>query len=89
MTGTVANAEAKRSTIRGLLEFATEGLEPLPLEEVEPAKEIVKRFATGAISLGSISREAHETLAIASQSVRKMATTHPMAHAEGGMNSDR
>ena len=39
--------------------------EPIPLEEVEPAKEIVRRFATGAMSLGSISREAHETLAIA------------------------
>ena len=39
--------------------------EPVPLDEVEPAKEIVKRFATGAMSLGSISREAHETLAIA------------------------
>ncbi len=38
---------------------------PLPLDEVEPAKEIVKRFATGAMSLGSISKEAHENLAIA------------------------
>ena len=52
------------STLRGLLEFKTLE-EPIPLEEVEPAKEIVKHFATGAISLGSISREAHETLAIA------------------------
>ncbi len=51
------------STLRGLLEF-TPGT-PVPLEEVEPAEEIVKRFATGAMSLGSISREAHETLAIA------------------------
>ncbi|MFI5004886.1 MAG: glutamate synthase central domain-containing protein, partial [Solirubrobacterales bacterium] len=41
------------------------GREPIPLEEVEPAKEIVRRFCTGAMSLGSISREAHETLAIA------------------------
>ena len=52
------------ATLRGLLEFKTLD-EPLPSDEVEPAKEIVKRFATGAISLGSISREAHETLAIA------------------------
>ena len=37
----------------------------IPLEEVEPASEIVKRFSTGAMSLGSISREAHETLALA------------------------
>ena len=51
-------------TIRGLLELR-KAEEPVPLDEVEPASEIVKRFATGAISLGSISREAHETLAIA------------------------
>src|SRR2546430_9590903 len=42
-----------------------DGREPVPLDEVEPASEIVKRFCTGAMSLGSISREAHETLAIA------------------------
>ena len=54
----------KLATLRGLLELKNEG-EPIPLDEVEPAKDIVKRFATGAISLGSISREAHETLAIA------------------------
>ena len=54
----------KLSTIRGLLEFKkVDG--PIPPEEIEPASEIVKRFATGAASLGSISREAHETMAIA------------------------
>ena len=52
------------ATLRGLLEFKS-GRSPVPIEEVEPASEIVKRFATGAISLGSISREAHETVAIA------------------------
>ena len=52
------------ATLRGLLEFKTLD-EPIPLDEVEPASEVVKHFATGAISLGSISREAHETLAIA------------------------
>ena len=52
------------ATIRGLLDFK-ESKSSIPLESVEPASEIVKRFATGAISLGSISREAHETLAIA------------------------
>ena len=52
------------ATLRGLLEFKTLE-EPISLDEVEPAQDIVKRFATGAISLGSISREAHETLAIA------------------------
>ncbi|HEX7037641.1 MAG TPA: glutamate synthase large subunit [Pseudomonadales bacterium] len=56
----------RRATLRGLLTFrpgANGG--PIPLEEVEPESEIVKRFATGAMSFGSISAEAHETLAIA------------------------
>jgi len=56
---------ARRATVRGLLEIQTFGREAIPLEDVEPASEIVKRFCTGAMSLGSISREAHETLAIA------------------------
>ena len=51
-------------TLRGLFEIK-EAPEPIPLEEVEPAREIVKRFSTGAMSLGSISHEAHSTLAIA------------------------
>ncbi len=51
-------------TLRGLLEFKKD-TRPVPLDEVEPAKVIVKRFATGAMSYGSISKEAHETLAIA------------------------
>ena len=55
------DARAK-STLRGLMRFESP-LPPVPLEEVEPAKEIVKRFATGAMSFGSISKEAHETLA--------------------------
>ncbi|MDQ3944502.1 MAG: glutamate synthase large subunit [Actinomycetota bacterium] len=54
----------RRATLRGLLRFR-EAAEPLPLEAVEPAAELVKRFATGAMSLGSISPEAHETLAVA------------------------
>ena len=61
----LCNEEAtKRATLRGLLKFTTD-VTPIPLDEVEPAKEIVKRFATGAMSLGSISTESHETLAIA------------------------
>ena len=52
------------ATLRGLLEFK-KTLTPVPLEDVEPASEIVKRFATGAVSLGSIGKEAHETMAIA------------------------
>src|SRR4051812_2183958 len=54
----------KLLTLRGLFSIR-ESDKPVPLEEVEPAKEIVKRFATGAMSLGSISHEAHSTLAIA------------------------
>ncbi|MBK8814251.1 MAG: glutamate synthase large subunit [Methylococcaceae bacterium] len=54
----------KLLTLRGLMTFK-EADEPVPLEEVEPASEIVKRFATGAMSFGSISYEAHTTLAIA------------------------
>lgn len=58
------NQEKTLATLRGLLEFKF--LEnPIPLEEVESADNIVRRFATGAMSLGSISREAHETMAIA------------------------
>jgi len=53
---------ARFATLRGLLEF--EG-DRIPIEEVEPAREIVKRFTTGAMSLGSLSKEAHETLAVA------------------------
>ncbi len=52
-------------TLRGLFDFRYERCTPVPLEEVEPASEIVKRFATGAMSLGSISTEAHTTLAAA------------------------
>ena len=58
------NEQAKRLlTIRGLLEFTN--YDPIPIEEVEPWTEIVKRFKTGAMSYGSISKEAHENLAIA------------------------
>ncbi|MCX8086793.1 MAG: glutamate synthase large subunit [Rhodocyclaceae bacterium] len=61
----IINDQTKRlMTLRGLFEIKPAG-PPVPLEEVEPAKEIVKRFATGAMSLGSISTEAHATLAIA------------------------
>ena len=52
-------------TLRGLFEFRIDRDKAIPIEEVEPAKDIVKRFATGAMSLGSISTEAHATLAIA------------------------
>jgi glutamate synthase (NADPH/NADH) large chain len=59
----VNNHSERLCTIRGLLKFKPNT--PVPIDEVEPASEIVKRFKTGAMSLGSISREAHENLAIA------------------------
>ena len=74
-------------TIRGLFrikEAAEDGRKPVPLDEVEPAAEIVKRFATGAMSFGSISREAHTTLAIAMNRIGGKSNT-----GEGGEESDR
>ena len=60
------NEEATRQcTLRGLLTFRTDVNSVIPIEQVEPASEIVKRFATGAMSFGSISQESHESLAVA------------------------
>jgi len=70
-------------TIRGLMEFEFAPT-PVPLEEVEPASEIVKRFVTGAMSFGSISREAHTTLAIAMNRIGGKSNT-----GEGGEEADR
>ncbi len=62
----IINDQSRRHmTLRGLFEFRVEPIKACPIEEVEPASEIVKRFATGAMSLGSISTEAHSTLAVA------------------------
>ena len=55
----------RHMTLRGLFEFKIDQASAIPIDEVEPAKEIVKRFVTGAMSLGSISTEAHATLAVA------------------------
>ncbi|KAA1259691.1 Ferredoxin-dependent glutamate synthase 1 [Rubripirellula obstinata] len=62
---TINEDNKNRCTLRGLLEFDEDDTKSIPLDEVQPAKEIVKRFCTGAMSLGSISAESHETLAIA------------------------
>jgi glutamate synthase domain-containing protein 2/glutamate synthase domain-containing protein 3 len=70
-------------TIRGLLDFVWSE-RPLPLDEVEPAASIVKRFATGAMSFGSISKEAHETLAIAMNRIGARSNT-----GEGGEDAER
>jgi glutamate synthase (NADPH/NADH) large chain len=68
-TQAVDDQSRKLATLRGLLQFKTGespgAPKPIPIDEVEPVSEIVKRFATGAMSYGSISAEAHETLAIA------------------------
>ena len=74
-------------TLRGMFRIKTAeelGRKPIPLEQVEPAKEIVKRFSTGAMSFGSISREAHTTLAIAMNRIGGKSNT-----GEGGEESDR
>ena len=78
------NEQSKnRATIRGLMKIK-KAAKPIPLEEVEPASEIVKRFATGAMSYGSISKEAHETLAIAMNRIGGRSNT-----GEGGEDEDR
>jgi glutamate synthase (NADPH/NADH) large chain len=74
-------------TLRGMFRLRTAaelGRKPIPLDEVEPAKEIVKRFSTGAMSYGSISREAHTTLAIAMNRIGGKSNT-----GEGGEEADR
>ncbi|MGZ4821686.1 MAG: glutamate synthase large subunit [Terriglobales bacterium] len=70
-------------TLRGLMQFKKSD-KPVPLEEVEPAAEIVKRFTTGAMSFGSISKEAHETLAIAMNRIGAKSNT-----GEGGEDEAR
>jgi glutamate synthase (NADPH/NADH) large chain len=64
-TALVDDQNERLCTLRGLFRFKFERCQPIPIEEVEPVESIVKRFATGAMSYGSISGEAHETLAIA------------------------
>src|SRR4029077_4752634 len=69
-------------TLRGLMKFRA--AEPVPLDEVEPASAIVRRFSTGAMSFGSLSREAHPTLAIAMNRIGGRSNT-----GEGGEEADR
>jgi glutamate synthase domain-containing protein 2/glutamate synthase domain-containing protein 1/glutamate synthase domain-containing protein 3 len=80
----LANDDATRKgTLRGLMKFQTLP-EPVPLDQIEPATQIVKRFTTGAMSLGALSREAHETLAIAMNRMGAKSNT-----GEGGEDPDR
>src|SRR6187455_762143 len=84
----ILNEQSERLlTLRGLFRIKTaedEKRKPVPLDQVEPAKDIVRRFATGAMSFGSISREAHTTLAIAMNRIGGKSNT-----GEGGEEPDR
>jgi glutamate synthase (NADPH/NADH) large chain/glutamate synthase (ferredoxin) len=81
----IINDQTKRQmTLRGLFEFKIDPAKAIPVEDVEPASEIVKRFATGAMSLGSISTEAHATLAVAMNRIGGKSNT-----GEGGEDSAR
>ncbi|MYW66340.1 glutamate synthase large subunit [Streptomyces sp. SID8379] len=79
------NEQSERlMTLRGLFGFKADDRAPISIDEVEPVSEIVKRFSTGAMSYGSISREAHETLAIAMNQLGGKSNT-----GEGGEDADR
>jgi glutamate synthase (NADPH/NADH) large chain len=80
---TINDQSARMLTIRGLMDFVPAS-QPIPIEEVEPASEIVKRFATGAMSYGSISWEAHTTLALAMNRIGGKSNT-----GEGGEDPSR
>jgi len=83
-TSTVDSLSAESATLRGLFQFKEGVREPIPLDDVEPVESIVRRFSTGAMSYGSISAEAHETLAIAMNSIGGKSNT-----GEGGEDPDR
>lgn len=76
--------DKKLQTLRGLLEFDTDNSDSIPIEDVEPVGEICKRFFTGSMSFGSLSKEAHETLAIAMNEIGGTACT-----GEGGEQKNR
>ena len=80
----VDSQSEKLATLRGLFKFKESQKNPISIDEVEPVSEIVKRFATGAMSYGSISGEAHETLAIAMNRIGGKSNT-----GEGGEDAER
>ena len=80
----INDQSTRHMTLRGLFEFKLDPSKAILLDEVEPAKEIVKRFATGAMSLGSISTEAHATLAVAMNRIGGKSNT-----GEGGEDQNR
>jgi glutamate synthase (NADPH/NADH) large chain len=83
-TDMVDDQSSQLMTLRGLMRLRTEQTTPVPIDEVEPVSSIVTRFMTGAMSYGSISREAHETLAIAMNRLGGMSNS-----GEGGEEPDR
>jgi glutamate synthase (NADPH/NADH) large chain len=83
-TEEVERLNREGGALRGLFRFRTEGRAPIPIEEVEPVESILRRFNTGAMSYGSISREAHETLAIAMNRIGGRSNS-----GEGGEDTDR
>jgi glutamate synthase (NADPH/NADH) large chain len=83
-TAAVDDQAARLLTLRGLFRFVDGARPPVPIEEVESVSSIVRRFATGAMSYGSISAEAHETLAIAMNAIGAKSNT-----GEGGEDTDR
>ncbi len=83
-TRAVDEQSARLMTLRGLFRFKEGERSPVPVDEVEPIESIMKRFSTGAMSYGSISQEAHETLAIAMNSIGAKSNT-----GEGGEDPDR
>jgi glutamate synthase (NADPH/NADH) large chain len=83
-TKDVDDQSQRLATLRGLFELRTSDHSPISIDEVEPVSEIVKRFSTGAMSYGSISAEAHETLAIAMNRIGAKSNT-----GEGGEDPER
>jgi glutamate synthase (NADPH/NADH) large chain len=83
-TKLVDTQSTRLATLRGLFQLREDVRPPVPIEEVEPVSEIVKRFSTGAMSYGSISKEAHENLAIAMNRLGARSNT-----GEGGEDADR
>src|SRR5919206_2322554 len=83
-TQTVDKLSEEAATLRGLFRIRTGERPPVPIEEVEPVSEIVRRFSTGAMSYGSISQEAHQTLAIAMNRLGGKSNT-----GEGGEDAER
>ena len=80
----INDQSTRHMTFRGLFEFRFNRCTPVPIEEVEPAADIVRRFSTGAMSLGSISTEAHTTLAVAMNRIGGKSNT-----GEGGEDRNR